>query len=112
MFLIETASASATNIMHHSTMEPGSNTLMELNAIGVGEIETTKLLQTPNGWFFVSLRSLNVSEGYLCRIVARKLVDFDALTELNFGRSDPVLTLLGEDDQVIATSFQPNANNL
>jgi DNA-binding MurR/RpiR family transcriptional regulator len=112
MFLIETASASATNIMHHSTMEPGSNTLMELNAIGVGEIETTKLLQTPNGWFFVSLRSLNVSEGYLCRIVARKLVDFDALTELNFGRSDPVLTLLGEDDQVIAISFQPNANNL
>jgi hypothetical protein len=70
------------------------------------------LLQTPNGWFFVSLRSLNVSEGYLGRIVAGKLVDFDALTELNFGRSDPVLTLLGEDDQVIATFFQPNANNL
>ena len=96
---------------HHSTIELGSNILMELNAIGVGEIET-KLLQTPNGWLFVSLRSLNDSEGYLGRIVAGKLVDFDALTELNFGRSDPVLTLLGEDDQVIATSFQANANDL
>ena len=110
--MIETASASATNIMHHSTMEPGSNTLMELNAIEVGEIETTKLLQTPNGWFFVSLRSLNDSEGYLGRIVAGKLVDFDALTELNFGRSDPVLTSLGEVDQLIATSFKPNVNNM
>ena len=40
------------------------------------------------------------------------MVDFDALTELNFGRSDPVLTLLGEDDQVIATSFKPNVNNM
>lgn len=97
---------------HHSTMEPGSNTLMELNAIEVGEIETTKLLQTPNGWFFVSLRSLNDSEGYLGRIVAGKLVDFDALTELNSGRSDPVLTSLGEVDQLIATSFKPNVNNM
>ena len=76
-----------------------------LNASGQTEAETTKMVQILGGWFLVSIRPLRDSEGIVGSVAVGKLIDFNSLADMNFGRSDPLLMLLGADDSVVAASF-------
>ncbi len=63
------------------------------------------MVQILGGWFLVSIRPLRDSEGIVGSVAVGKLIDFNSLADMNFGRSDPLLMLLGADDSVVAASF-------
>ncbi|MCH7736387.1 MAG: HAMP domain-containing protein [Chloroflexi bacterium] len=89
--------------------EPGaaldSQSMNELNALGLAKIGKTELVQTPGGWFLASARPLVDADGIMGAVVVGRLIDNKALAEMNLNRSDPIMVLLGDDDEVVSASF-------
>ena len=73
--------------------------------IAAANIETTKMTQILGGWFLVSVRPLKQDGELIGSLAVGRLIDSNALAEMNFGRSDPVLMLLGEEGEVVSSSF-------
>ncbi|MCI0811468.1 MAG: HAMP domain-containing protein [Chloroflexi bacterium] len=82
----------------------GRKSMNELNALGLAGIGTNEMVQTDGGWFLVSVRPLKDLDGFIGSVAAGRLMDFKALAEMNFGRSNTILMLLGDDDEVVSTS--------
>ena len=91
---------------HESGIEVDQAELNELKALGMSELQTTKTVQTPAGWFLVSVRPLKEESNFIGSIAVGKLIDSDALAAMNFGRSDPILALLNNDDGAASVSYQ------
>ncbi|MCH7843482.1 MAG: HAMP domain-containing protein [Chloroflexi bacterium] len=83
----------------------GQKSTNELNALGLAGIDTNGLVQTDGGWFLVSVRPLKDSDGFIGYVAVGRLMDFKALAEMNVERSDTILMLLGDDDEVVSTSY-------
>ena len=75
------------------------------NPIAAANIETTKMTQILGGWFLVSVRPLKQDGELIGSLTAGRLIDFNSLAGMNFGRSDPLLMLLGEDGAIVAASY-------
>ncbi|MBC8279234.1 MAG: HAMP domain-containing protein [Chloroflexi bacterium] len=91
---------------HQIGMDVDQEKLNELKALGMSELQTTKTVQTPAGWFLVSVRPLKDESNFIGSIAVGKLIDSDALAAMNFGRSDPILALLNNDDGAASVSYQ------
>ena len=87
-------------------MDVNQEELNQLKALGMSELQTTKTVQTPAGWFLVSVRPLKDSSNFIGSISVGKLIDSDALSKMNFGRNDPILALLNNDDVAASASYQ------
>ena len=74
-------------------------------ASGSANIETTEMTQILGGWFLVSVRPLKHEGTLIGSVAVGKLIDSNLLAEMNFGRSDPILMLLGEEGEVVSSSF-------
>ena len=69
------------------------------------DLETTQMTQILGGWFLVAVRPLKQDGELIGSLAVGRLIDFNSLAEMNFGRSDPLLMLLGEDGEVVAASY-------
>ena len=81
-----------------------SRAIGDLNALGLAELETTRIVSTQEGWLLTAVRALKDSRGYIGSVSVGRLIDVDALSELNFGRSDPLLLIVGDDGEVVSAS--------
>jgi signal transduction histidine kinase len=72
---------------------------------GPADLDTTKMTQILGGWFLVSIRPLKREGELIGSLTVGRLLDFSLLAEMNFGRSDPLLMLLGEDGSAVAASY-------
>ena len=75
---------------HRSGMEVNQQEINQLKALGMSELQTTKMVQTPLGWFLVSVRPIKDGANFVGSIAVGKLIDSNSLAEMNFERSDPV----------------------
>jgi len=71
----------------------------------MSEQQTTKMVRTPEGWFLVSVRPLMDSGTFIGSIGVGKLIDSNALAEINFERKDPILALLNQSGEAASVSY-------
>ena len=90
---------------HRSGMEVNQQEINQLKALGMSELQTTKMVQTPLGWFLVSVRPIKDGANFVGSIAVGKLIDSNSLAEMNFERSDPVLALLDSDNDAASISY-------
>ena len=90
---------------YHLGGDLDSRGMGELNALGLVELETTRVVTTPKGWLLTSVRSLKDSRGFIGSVSVGKLIDVDALSELNFSRADPRILVVGDDGEVVSASY-------
>ena len=76
----------------------------ETESLGLGQVNDTKLFRSDRGWYLASIRQINGRDENLGFVVVGKLIDFDALAEMNFARVDPVLAFLDDQGQVVSSS--------
>jgi methyl-accepting chemotaxis protein len=98
---------------HRTGMEVDQQQINELKSLGMSEKQTTKMVRIPEGWFLVSVRPLMDSGTFIGPIGVGKLIDSNALAEMNFERKDPILALLnqsGEAAYVSYTSTDPSTH--
>jgi len=92
---------------HEHETGPGvdSNELDGLKALGMSELQTTKMVETQRGWFLVSIRPLLDSGQFIGSIGVGKLIDSNLLSAMNFERKDPILALLNSNGDVASVSY-------
>ncbi|RUA20940.1 MAG: hypothetical protein DSY79_08810 [Chloroflexi bacterium] len=68
------------------------------------------MVQILGGWFLVSIRPLRDSEGIVGSVAVGKLIDFNSLADMNFGRSDPSSCSLVQTTASLLHHFHPAIN--
>ena len=76
----------------------------QLHDLGLAELELTRLIHTSAGCLLAAVRPLEDASGRGGAMSVGRLVDAEALAEMNFGRSDPVVMVFDADGNVTATS--------
>lgn len=73
-----------------------------LRSLDVSKIRSTRLLETDEGWMLTAIQPVTRRTGLLGMLVAGRLFDSLAVSQLNFNRPDPVLVFF--DSQGKATT--------
>lgn len=76
-----------------------------MNALGLLEIETTTVMQVPQGWFLMAIRPLKDSVGLVGSVSVGRMIDVEALAEMNFNRLDPLVLVFNEFGKVATSSI-------
>jgi putative methionine-R-sulfoxide reductase with GAF domain len=79
------------DLIQSSDLTEAAADLKQLGKLGLLEIEAVKLVSTPHGWLLTIVRPIKTQSGLLGVLTAGRLLDASALTDLNFGRSNPRL---------------------
>ena len=83
----------------------------QTESLGLSQVNDTKLFQSDRGWYLASIQQINDRDENLGFVVVGKLIDFAALSEMNFARVDPVLAFLDDQWQVVSSSDPANDGN-
>ena len=89
---------------HHFDGDLDPRAIQEMNALGLAELETTRVITTPMGWLLTAVRSLKDSGGFIGSVSVGKLIEVDTLSDLNFSRSDPLIIVVGDEGEVVSAS--------
>lgn len=83
----------------------------ETESLGLNQVDDTKLFRSDDSWYLTSIRQINDRDENLGFVVVGRLIDFDALAEMNFAREDPVLAFLDDQGQVVSSSDPSREGN-
>jgi len=83
----------------------------QTESVGLSQVDVTKLFRSDDRWYLTSIRQIHDREEYLGFVAVGRLIDFEALAEMNFGRDDPVLAFLDEQGQVVSSSDSSGEGN-
>jgi signal transduction histidine kinase len=78
--------------------------ISQLHDLGLAELEHAHMIQTSVGFLLVAVRPLEDARGTVGAMSVGRLVDGQALVEMNFGRVDPVILGFDHEGNVTATS--------
>ena len=78
--------------------------ISQLHDLGLAELEHARMIQTSAGFLLAAVRPLADAKGLVGAMSVGRLVDGQALDEMNFGRIDPVVMVFDGDGNVTATS--------
>jgi GAF domain-containing protein/HAMP domain-containing protein len=86
--------------------------LERLSNLGLLEIETTRLVLTPQGWLLTNVRPLKTQTGLIGALSTGRLLDASTLYDLNFERTDPLLALFDTQGNINVIASPDDQNNL
>ena len=93
---------------HHGHARDSGDPFQQLHDLGLLGVPTTKLVTIQTDWLLVAVRPIKSRTDLLGAASAGYLLDAAALSQLNFGRTDPVLMLTNKQGWVKVASGQSN----
>ena len=83
--------------------------IRDLQQLGLAGFKSAGLVHASSGWLLTVVRPLDDSSGIIGAVTVGKLIDSEALAQLNFSRPDPMLMVFDEGGNVVASSwFSPD----
>ena len=85
--------------------------IRDLQQLGLAGLEVVRMVHSPSGWLMTVVRPLKDSVDTMGAITVGKLIDSEALAQLNFDRSDIWLMVFDDAGNVIASSWSTSVDS-
>ena len=102
--MIVDATGQPLEFAHHGHGDIPHTAFESLHSLGLLEIKTTRMLATENGWLMIAVQPIKNDDGLIGALSAGRMLDSESLSELNFGRADPLVVVFDEENAARAIS--------